>query len=81
MKGVDAIAAALQGCGDRFYAVPGYPVTDIATVVRAEIVINEKVALEYALGDSLDGRRAAVIIKNVGLNVCADPLINATTQG
>jgi indolepyruvate ferredoxin oxidoreductase alpha subunit len=81
MKGAGAIAAALRSCGDRFYAVPGYPVTDIATGAGAELVINEKVALEYALGDSLDGRRAAVIIKNVGLNVCADPLVNATTQG
>ena len=81
MKGADAIAESLRTCADRFYTVPGYPVTDIAAALNAEIVINEKVALEYALGDSLDGRRAAVIIKNVGLNVCADPLINATTQG
>jgi indolepyruvate ferredoxin oxidoreductase alpha subunit len=81
MKGTDAIAESLRTGADRFYTVPGYPVTDIAAAVTAEIVINEKVALEYALGDSLDGRRAAVIIKNVGLNVCADPLVNATTQG
>ena len=32
-------------------------------------------------GDSLMGRRAAVIIKNVGVNACADPLLQATTQG
>ncbi len=81
MRGVDALAAALADCGDCFYTVPGFPVTDIAEAVGAEIVINEKVALEYALGDSLSGRRAAVIIKNVGLNICADPLVNATTQG
>ena len=43
--------------------------------------MNEKTALEYALGDSLSGRRAAVIIKNVGLNACADPLLQATAQG
>jgi TPP-dependent indolepyruvate ferredoxin oxidoreductase alpha subunit len=81
MKGADAIAGSIRTCADRCYTVPGYPVTDIAAAVNAEIVINEKVAVEYALGDSLDGRRAAVIIKNVGLNVCADPLVNATTQG
>jgi TPP-dependent indolepyruvate ferredoxin oxidoreductase alpha subunit len=81
MKAADAIAQSVRTCADRCYTVPGYPVTDIAAAVNAEIVINEKVALEYALGDSLDGRRAAVIIKNVGLNVCADPLVNATTQG
>ena len=45
------------------------------------MVINEKTALEYALGDSLEGRRAAVIIKNVGVNACADPLLQATAQG
>ena len=33
------------------------------------------------LGDSLSGRRAAVILKNVGLNACADPFVEATTQG
>ena len=81
MKGAEAIAESLRSCADRFYTVPGYPVTDIASGVSAELVINEKVALEYSLGDSLAGRRAAVIIKNVGLNVCADPLVNATTQG
>jgi TPP-dependent indolepyruvate ferredoxin oxidoreductase alpha subunit len=45
------------------------------------VVINEKVALEYGLGDSLSEKRSVIIIKNVGLNVCADPLVNATTQG
>ena len=81
MKGTEMIAGSLQACADRFYTVPGYPVIGIAEAVGAELVINERVALEYALGDSLSGRRAAVIIKNVGLNVCADPLVNATTQG
>ncbi len=81
MKGTEVIAESLQACADRLYTVPGYPVTGIAEAVGAELVINERVALEYALGDSLSGRRAAVIIKNVGLNVCADPLVNATTQG
>lgn len=81
MRADAAIAEALRACADTFYAVPGYPVTEIARVLGAGMVINEKVALEYALGDSLDGRRAAVIIKNVGLNACADPLVNATVQG
>jgi indolepyruvate ferredoxin oxidoreductase alpha subunit len=81
MKGVDVAAEALRRAADRFYTVPGYPVSDLAARLEAATVINEKVALEYALGDSLAGRRAAVIIKNVGLNCCADPLVNATTQG
>lgn len=81
MKGEEVIVGALRQQADRWYAVPGYPVTTIAQQVGAEVTVNEKVALEYALGDSLAGRRAAVILKNVGLNACADPLVNATTQG
>jgi indolepyruvate ferredoxin oxidoreductase alpha subunit len=81
VKGLDVITEALRRAADRFYAVPGYPVTDLADMLGAESCISEKVALEYALGDSLSGRRATVIVKNVGLNSCADPLVNATTQG
>lgn len=81
MKGIDVIAEALLACTDRQYTVPGFPVTDLGARVKAEMVINEKTALEYALGDSLEGRRAAVIIKNVGVNACADPLLQASAQG
>ena len=81
MKGGEALAQALRACADRCYTVPGYPVTSVAEAVGAELTVNEKVALEYALGDSLSLRRAAVILKNVGLNACADTLVNATTQG
>src|SRR5208283_3250494 len=81
MKGVGALAAAISAGTDRQYTVPGFPVTELGTLTRAELVINEKTALEYALGDSLSGKRAAVIIKNVGLNACADPLLQATAQG
>ncbi|OPY35713.1 MAG: Indolepyruvate oxidoreductase subunit IorA [Methanoregula sp. PtaU1.Bin051] len=81
MKGDSAVASALKACADTFYTVPGYPVTDIARITGAELTINEKVALEYAIGDSLSQRRSAVIIKNVGLNTCADTLVNVTTQG
>jgi indolepyruvate ferredoxin oxidoreductase alpha subunit len=81
MKGEDAIVQALKRSADRFYAISGYPVTGIGEALSAEPVINEKVALEYALGDSLSGRRVAVIMKNAGLNACADPLVQASTQG
>ncbi len=81
MKGVEAITGALLRYTDRQYTVPGFPVTDLGTLCNAELVINEKTALEYALGDSLMGKRAAVIIKNVGVNACADPLLQATAQG
>lgn len=81
MKGIDVITKALLACTDRQYTVPGFPVTELGGKTRAEMVINEKTALEYALGDSLEGRRAAVIIKNVGVNACADPLLQAAAQG
>ena len=81
MKGCEAIADALCRYTDRRYTVPGFPITGLGRLTEAEMVINEKTALEYALGDSLSGRRAAVIIKNVGINACADPLLQAVTQG
>jgi TPP-dependent indolepyruvate ferredoxin oxidoreductase alpha subunit len=81
MKGEEVLARAIRTSADRFYTVPGHPVTGLARELAAELVVNEKVALEYALGESLLGRRAAVVVKNVGLNACADPLVNATTQG
>jgi TPP-dependent indolepyruvate ferredoxin oxidoreductase alpha subunit len=77
----DAIVGALRAYADCWYTVPGYPLTRMAEKLGAETVINEKVSLEFAIGDSLSGRRAAVLIKNVGLNACADPLVQATTQG
>jgi indolepyruvate ferredoxin oxidoreductase, alpha subunit len=81
MKGVEAVADALLLYTDRQYTIPGFPITHLGALANAELVINEKTALEYALGDSLAGRRAAVIIKNVGLNACADPLLQASAQG
>jgi TPP-dependent indolepyruvate ferredoxin oxidoreductase alpha subunit len=81
MKGVEAIAEAICLYTDRQYTVPGFPVTGLGELTKAEMVINEKTALEYALGDSLSKKRAAVIIKNVGINACADPLLQAVAQG
>jgi len=81
MKGVSAVADAIRRYTDCQYTVPGFPVTDLGGLTGAELVINEKTALEYALGNSLTGKRAAVIIKNVGVNACADPLLQATAQG
>jgi len=81
MKGVEILAKAILSYTDVQYTVPGFPVTRLGDLCKAEMVINEKTALEYALGASLSGRRAAVIVKNVGVNACADPLLQATAQG
>jgi len=47
----------------------------------AKWCVNEKVAMEEALGVSFAGRRAMVSFKHVGLNVAADPFINAAITG
>ena len=81
MKAEDAFASAVLHAADFCYAVPGYPVTDLAEKCRAEYTLNEKIALEYALGMSLSGKRSAVIVKNAGMNTLSDPLVSATYQG
>jgi indolepyruvate ferredoxin oxidoreductase, alpha subunit len=49
--------------------------------LHVEWSINEKVAFEVALANSFAGRRSAVIMKQVGLNVAADPLMSAAYTG
>ena len=41
---------------------------------------NEKVALETALGASISGQRALVLVKHVGMNLLSDPLITSVTH-
>lgn len=41
---------------------------------------NEKVALEFALGASVSGKRALVLVKHVGMNLLSDPLITSVTH-
>jgi indolepyruvate ferredoxin oxidoreductase alpha subunit len=43
--------------------------------------VNEKTALEAALGASFAGKRAIVTMKHVGLNVASDPFMNAALLG
>ena len=81
MTGEDLIAASVAVSADTVYTVPGYPVTSLGDKTDAEFVINEKTALEYAIGDSLAGKRSVVIVKNAGMNALADPLVITTTQG
>ena len=81
MNAEDVFASAVLHAADVCYSVPGYPVTDLAEKCESEYTVNEKTALEYALGVSLTGRRAVVIVKNAGMNNLADPLVSATYQG
>lgn len=41
---------------------------------------NEKAAMETALGASVSGRRALVLVKHVGMNLLSDPLITSVTH-
>ncbi|MDR0475909.1 MAG: indolepyruvate ferredoxin oxidoreductase [Treponema sp.] len=67
------------------YGYPGTPSTEILQYIiersgdglTAKWCSNEKTALEAALGASFAGKRALVTMKHVGLNVAADPFINA----
>jgi indolepyruvate ferredoxin oxidoreductase alpha subunit len=84
MKSMNGLWAAVQAAEDaavwvRTY-VPGYPITDLTAALKAEISVNEKVALEIALGASATGRRALVIVKQVGMNLLADPLVISATH-
>lgn len=88
MSGNEAIARGAWEAGVRFAsAYPGTPSTEIlenmATYreVRSQWSVNEKTALEAALGASLGGARALCAMKHVGLNVAADPLFSSSYTG
>lgn len=49
--------------------------------IYTEWEINEKVAYEIALAASWSGLRSAVVMKQVGLNVAADPFYNSAYTG
>ncbi|MCJ7444364.1 MAG: thiamine pyrophosphate-dependent enzyme [Methanotrichaceae archaeon] len=76
ISGLEAIKKAVKDSRVEVVTyVPGYPVTEVADKLCAEISVNEKVAMEIALGASATGNRSIVIVKQVGMNVLADPLL------
>lgn len=91
--GNEAIGRGLveEGC-TLAAAYPGTPASEILSSVVAfaretgsllhtEWSINEKVACETALANAMAGRRSAVAMKQVGLNVAADPFTRAAYLG
>ena len=84
LLGDEAIAQAAIDAGlSGVYAYPGTPSTEITEYIQNSAVakernihrkwsVNEKTAMEEALGMSFMGKRALVCMKHVGLNVCAD---------
>ena len=82
-----AHAAAQAGCIVAS-AYPGTPSTEILEnvakfkdTVRCEWAVNEKVAMETAIGSSMAGFRSLTAMKHVGLNVAMDPLMTFTYVG
>ncbi len=83
LSGNEAIARGAYEAGISFAAAyPGTPSTevleDIAAeypTIHAEWTPNEKVALEVATGASYAGARSMAVMKHVGVNVAADPLM------
>jgi indolepyruvate ferredoxin oxidoreductase alpha subunit len=73
--------------------ISGYPGTPSSEIVEhlaplakehgihVEWSVNEKVAMEVAIGASWTGARAAVTMKHVGLNVAADPFMTLPYLG
>ena len=71
---------------------PGTPASEILAAVvafakeegvhlHAEWSVNEKVAYETALANAMSGRRSAVAMKQVGLNVASDPFMRSAYLG
>ncbi len=90
LLGDEAVALGAMHAGiSSAYGYPGTPSTEImeflmaaaergeAASLTAQWSSNEKTAMEEALGASLCGKRALVTMKHVGLNVAADPFMNA----
>ncbi|SHG01231.1 indolepyruvate ferredoxin oxidoreductase alpha subunit [Mariniphaga anaerophila] len=93
LLGVEAIGQAAVDAGiSGVYAYPGTPSTEITEYIQhnqtarernihREWSVNEKTALEAALGMSYAGKRTIACMKHVGLNVAADVLMNMAITG
>jgi len=91
LLGNEAIARGALEAGIGFAAsYPGTPASEIMDTlasiakrmgIHAEWSVNEKVALEAAAGASFAGIRAIASMKQNGINVASDFLINLTMTG
>ena len=86
--------AALDSDVSLIVGVPGYPITSLMALFLEKAGVkelnfpaysalwftNEKAAMETALGASVSGRRALVLVKHVGMNLLSDPLITSVTH-
>jgi len=91
LLGNHALAYGLaEGGLSASFAYPGTPSSEITEKLielarkynfYVEWSINEKVALENAYGVAISGYRSCAIMKQVGLNVAADPLMTSAYTG
>ncbi|MDR1114956.1 MAG: indolepyruvate ferredoxin oxidoreductase [Tannerella sp.] len=89
--GDEAIAQAAIDAGlSGVYSYPGTPSTEITEYIQQKTAgsnihsrwcVNEKTAMEAALGMSYAGKRSLCCMKHVGLNVAADCFMNAAMSG
>ena len=90
LTGNEAMARGVWEAGVKVAAAyPGTPSTEIlesvatypASDITAQWAVNEKVALDVAIGAALSGVRAMSAMKHVGLNVASDSLMSQTYIG
>lgn len=85
LTGNEAVARGFYEAGGLLASsYPGSPTVELLETVKkyegvyAEFSVNEKVALEVAIGSSFYGARSMVSMKHVGVNVAMDPLMTFT---
>lgn len=93
LLGNEALAQGALDAGiSGVYAYPGTPSTEITEYIQKSKLakelnihtqwsVNEKTAMEAALGMSYAGKRALTAMKHVGLNVAADVFMNMSVSG
>ncbi|WP_284155329.1 thiamine pyrophosphate-dependent enzyme [Sulfuricystis multivorans] len=88
LSGNEAVARAVWESGCKVAAAyPGTPSTEMLEVIStypeiySEWSVNEKVALEVAIGAAFAGSRAFCAMKHVGMNVASDALMTLTLTG
>ncbi len=88
MMGNQAVARGAWEAGVKVAcAYPGTPATEINQwlstydEIKTEWSVNEKVSLEVGIGAAFAGQRTIVSMKQVGVNVAADPLFSLVYAG
>ncbi len=88
MLGNHAIARGAYEAGVNVaVGYPGTPSTEILQFAKqyddiyCEWSVNEKVAMDVAIGSSLGGARTIVVMKHAGLNVATDPFYPISFMG